>query len=215
MLEIRTSGGLSVNLDGEPVAAFESDKVRALLVYLVVESERAHRRETLAGLLWPDYPERSARTNLRNVLANLRQVIRDREATPPFLDISRQTIQFNRASDAWIDVTAFTDLAASKVPGREPVDQLEEAVELYNGAFLEGFSLADSPAFAEWMRLEQERLRGLVIKGLHDLLAYRLECGAYEAGLVHARRLLELDPWIEAAHRGAMTCLVHVGLNRS
>ena len=44
----------------------------ALLVYLAVESERPHRRESLVGLLWPDYAERSARANLRHSLANLR-----------------------------------------------------------------------------------------------------------------------------------------------
>ena len=54
MLEIRTFGGLSVELAGQPVGAFESDKVRALLAYLAAESERPHRRECLAGLFWPD-----------------------------------------------------------------------------------------------------------------------------------------------------------------
>ena len=103
-LEITTLGGQAIKREGEPVTAFESDKVRALLVYLAVESERPHRRERLAGLLWPDYPERSARREPARRLANLRSAIGDREATPPFLNISRQTIQFNTASDAWVDV---------------------------------------------------------------------------------------------------------------
>ncbi|MFN2217102.1 MAG: regulator, partial [Anaerolineae bacterium] len=74
-LSIRLLGPLQVTLDGEPVTGFESDKVRALLAYLAVEQGAPQRREKLAGMLWPDWPERSARTNLRRALANLRKAL--------------------------------------------------------------------------------------------------------------------------------------------
>ena len=64
-LEIRLIGAFEVTLDGQPMLGFESDRVCALLAYLAVESDRPHRREKLAGLLWPDLPEESARANLR------------------------------------------------------------------------------------------------------------------------------------------------------
>ena len=59
--------------------------------------------------------------------------------------------------------------------------------------------------------MEQERLRGLVVQALQDLVAYHLEAGAYEAALLHARRLLELDPLLEVAHRGVMLALAYSG----
>jgi DNA-binding SARP family transcriptional activator len=93
-LSLSLLGPFQATLGGEPVTGFASDKVRALLAYLAVEIEQPHRREKLAGLLWPDWTERSARANLRRALANLRQVIGDHRATPPFLHISRQTVQF-------------------------------------------------------------------------------------------------------------------------
>ena len=55
-LSISLLGTFQVILDGKQVTAFESDKVRALLAYLAVESDRPHRRETLACLLWPERP---------------------------------------------------------------------------------------------------------------------------------------------------------------
>ena len=56
-LSLSVLGPLQVLLDGTPVTTFESDKVCALLVYLAVEADRPHRRESLVGLLWPDCPE--------------------------------------------------------------------------------------------------------------------------------------------------------------
>ena len=103
-LEIYLFGSFHVTIDNRPLIDFESDKARALLAYLAVEEDRPHRREALAGLLWSDTPERIARTNLRSALANLRQVLQDHQAQQPFLEVTRQTIQFNRASDAWVDV---------------------------------------------------------------------------------------------------------------
>ena len=84
-LSISCLGGFQVTLDAWPVTDNKSNKVRALLAYLAVEAERSHRREVLAGLLWPDWPNRSALSNLRYALSNLRRVIGDRTAEPPNL----------------------------------------------------------------------------------------------------------------------------------
>jgi len=82
-LSLSLLGPFQASLDGEPVTDFESTKVRALLAYLAVEANRPHRRDVLAGLLWPDWPDRDALSNLRYALSNLRQVIGDRTAQPP------------------------------------------------------------------------------------------------------------------------------------
>ena len=97
-LDISLFGPIQVIAGGQPVNTFESDKVRALLAFLVVEADQPHRREKLATLLWPDMPDMTARGNLRHALANLRQVIGDHNADPPYLIINRKTIQFNTQS---------------------------------------------------------------------------------------------------------------------
>ena len=97
-------GCFHVSLDDRPVTDFKSNKARALLAYLAVEADRPHRREALAGLLWPDWPDRNALSNLRYALASLRRTLGDHTAEPPFLLITPHTIQFNPASDHWLDV---------------------------------------------------------------------------------------------------------------
>src|SRR5919201_1414970 len=112
-LSLALLGPLRITLDGQPVSGFAYNKARALLAYLAVEAERPHQRDGLVGLLWPELPDTAARTNLRQALANLREAIGDATATPPFLLITRDTIQFNQASDYELDVAAFSGLKAA------------------------------------------------------------------------------------------------------
>ena len=79
LLELLFLGPFQVSIDGKPVVAFASSKVRALLAYLSVEADRPHARESLAGLLWPDWPQRSAMNNLRYALADLRKNLADQD----------------------------------------------------------------------------------------------------------------------------------------
>src|SRR5262245_50491481 len=97
-LSLALLGPLQITLDGVPLRTFRSDKVRALLAYLAVEADRPHRRDALAGLLWPDQPDRAARHSLSQSLLNLRQVLGNGMADQPFLHITRETVQFQRAS---------------------------------------------------------------------------------------------------------------------
>ncbi len=91
------------------------------------------------------------------------------------------------------------------------MEQLQGAVDLYEGEFLAGFSLPDSPTFEEWVLLERGRLQRLVTGALRQLADGHIERGACDDALKQARRLVELDPLQEAAHRQVMLCLARGG----
>lgn len=203
-LTLSLLGPFQANLDGKPIAGFESDKVRALLAYLATESDQPHSRGKLAGLLWPERPDQDARSNLRYALSNLRRAIGDREATPPFLNVSRQTIEFNTKSDSSVDVVT---LAAHLEQPPSAVLDLEKAIALYRGDFLEGFFVADSVPFEEWMLLRREQLRRQLLAALHRLAAAHEARGDYTLALPYAYRQVELEPWEEKAHRQLMRLL--------
>ncbi len=218
-LSICLFGPLEVELDGEPVTGFVSDKARALLTYLAVEADRPHRREALAGLLWPEVSERSARGSLSTALGNIRQLIGDRahstdRGSPPFLDVSRQAIQLNRDSDARVDVNVFAELLQAETlrpPGQpsSPLtsQDLEEAIGLYRGSFLEGFSVPDSAPFEEWALLKREQLRRQVLSALQQLISHYERSDEVLRALPFAWRAVELDPWRGAAQRQLMHLL--------
>ncbi len=211
-LRISLLGPFQVSRGGLPISGFESDKARALLAYLVVEADRPHRREALAGLLWPDTPERTARTNLRSALANLRQVIRDHQATPPFFISTRQTIQFNLHSDYELDVKLFldglSDVEDSKgAQTNNQIATLKNAINLYRGEFLTGFYLRDAPLFEEWTFVNREALQRQALSGLHLLTSYYQELNNYDQALKHAQHQITLEPYQETAHQQVMWLL--------
>ncbi len=155
--------------------------------------------------MWPDYPDRSALTNLRSALANLRQTSGDHQAHPPFLLITRDTVQFNTASDYALDASTLQDLPHLSI------DQLEQAVATYRGSFLEGFSLADSAPSEEWVLYKRQQISRQMLDALQRLAAHFEECGDYKRAIAYARRRLELEPWDENAHCQLMRSLALSG----
>ena len=208
-------GAFQVSLGGEPITTFESNKVRGLLAYLAAEASRPQRREALATLLWPDWPQQSALRNLSYALADLRKNIGDRDAKPSYLLISRDTLQLNPESDIQVDLWDFNKLVNSGfVAGEESqtvIDDLKSAINLYQGRFLEGFSLTDSAPFEEWLAANREFYQRQMLQGLSKLAGMQEEHGEYEQGLVYARRQLELEPWREEAHQQVMRLLALSG----
>ena len=90
-LQLTLLGNVEICRDGAVVTGFRSSKAQALLCYLAVTA-RSHTRPALAGLLWGDMPEASARRNLTKALSNLRNLL------GPHLNITHQAIGFNRDS---------------------------------------------------------------------------------------------------------------------
>lgn len=218
-LDIHLFGGFQVHLDGQSLTQFESDKVRALLAYLAVETGCPHRRESLAALLWPNRPDPNARTNLRRALCDLRRVIADQDGCPPFLNICRQTISISSGATIWCDATTFDRLYHRlRDRMRQPLgcDRPSEqeavaAVALYQGSFLEGFFLHDSPVFDHWTRLVAERTRRQVSTILAILAHTCAQGDRLPQALPYARRRVELEPWNERAHRHLMHLLAQDG----
>ncbi|MBP1610046.1 MAG: transcriptional activator protein, partial [Acidobacteria bacterium] len=205
-LSISLLGHPLIKLNGSLVTGFGSDKVRALLVYLAVEADQPHSREKLAGLLWSDFPERSALNNVRYALSNLRKAIGDREAKPPYLHIAIDCLQFNRDSDCDLDVHTFTECVQTN-----DIEQLRQAVAFYRGDFLEGFAVDDSAPFEEWIVVKREQLQRKLVMALRRLADHHEVFGEYDLAQHFAWRLVELEPWQEVDHRQLMRILALSG----
>jgi predicted ATPase/DNA-binding SARP family transcriptional activator len=218
-LSITLFGSFQAALDGQPVTRFESSKVRALLAYLAVEADRPHSRDELIGLLWPDQPDSTARTNLRQALANLRLALDDRETTTVFISHTSDGIQFQPTSDHAIDVMIFSGLLSEcKAHSHRRIEscqscvhRLHQALELYRGDFLAHFLQSGSEAFEEWVLARREHWQQAALEALYDLAQHHELRGDYEQALRYARRQLALNAWREEAHWQVMRALALSG----
>ena len=210
-LKLRLLGTFEAVLDGKTLTGFDSDKSRALLAYLAVESHRAHRREVLCNLLWPNVAEASARQSLSQALSNLRKLLGDptRDSasasisspstggdTTRFILASRETVQFNPRSDFGLDVATLQSAAER--------GDLAQLLALPSSVFLEGFTLADAETFEEWQLLYRESLQHILIEALTRLAHENMGADQREWAIRAAQRQLDLDPWREEAHRQLM-----------
>ena len=70
---LRLLGPPHIELDGEPIH-IPRRKATALLAYLTL-TRRAHSRDSLATVLWPENDQRSARAELRRTLSLLNRTL--------------------------------------------------------------------------------------------------------------------------------------------
>jgi DNA-binding SARP family transcriptional activator len=180
----------------------ERHKAIALLAYLAAEN-RAHRRESLATLLWPDYPPKSAFSYLRRTLWELNKLL-----GKGWVEADRENIWLVRQPSLELDIETFKQLINQ--PGNL-LEALSEAVLLYRGEFLEGLILADTAPFEEWQYLQAESYLRDLRRLLEKLVLAYEDRGDYEQALPYAQRWLLLDWLDESANRAVMRQLAGMG----
>jgi DNA-binding SARP family transcriptional activator len=180
-----------------------------LLAYLLLQRNRMHRRELLAGLFWADQSQNQARRCLNSTLWRLRQILEPqgipRGTYLQSTDLGE--IGFNLASDYWLDVATFEAKAAPILSKpiqhtlAADVQTLENVLQLYTGELLEGF-------YDDWALRERERLRRLYLNSLAHLMYYYKFHQAFAESLTCGQQILDHDPLREEIHRDMM-CLYH------
>ena len=212
-------GGFRVELDGKPLTVFRTDKNRALLAYLALESEHSHRREALANLLWSDHNQSAARNSLRQAIYQLRQIIDLDSKIEPHLLITPNEVQFNEASDYWIDATEFKN-RLSTCQSHHPsslslnddiLKNIQFAIDLYQGEMLTGFTLPRCSEFTDWQIINQEIYHHEALTALTLLADYFEANHKYDQLITYTQRKIELEPWRESAYRRQMWALAMTG----
>lgn len=210
-LRIALLGPPLIDVSGQP---FEVDtrKATALLAFLAFSRQPA-RRDTLAGLLWPETSPERARATLRRTLSTLRSALGG-----SWLDTERDLVTLDTAR-AWIDVEELRRLVAGTLEHGHGANEtcprclepLQQAIELDRGPFLAGFGLRDSAAFDDWQQLAGDEVGREIASILDRLADASAQAGNPTQGIAYARRRLALDPLHEPAHRQLIRMLAEVG----
>ncbi|NJM60930.1 MAG: hypothetical protein HC849_13115 [Oscillatoriales cyanobacterium RU_3_3] len=91
-LNIKLLGGFCLSHAGRPVIGITTERLKALLAYLVLHRDIPQTRQRLAFQFWEDSTEVQARTNLRRELHHLRQGLPDADR---LLLADAKTLQWN------------------------------------------------------------------------------------------------------------------------
>ncbi len=206
MLEIFLLGEIKIRLHGTPVIQIRSQKEIALLAYLA-HSGQTHNREALADLLWEARSTKQSLSNLRTVLARLRQQVGDD------LIVTPKTVAVTHAVHEQMDTVRFQMMLAGMGKERTitAVNLLSQGLKLYSGEFMAGFSVPDAPRFDDWLVVEQERLRQIAMRGYRQLARWQEEQGAFADGVVTAQQWASWDPLDETAQQQLMRLLAYDG----
>ncbi|MFZ0543865.1 MAG: tetratricopeptide repeat protein [Candidatus Promineifilaceae bacterium] len=196
--DIRLLGTLSITDDGQPSLLLRSTKGCALLAYLIIHG-RSQSREQLADFLWDAGSTAESLRNLRVLLTRTRSLL-------PGLTISRTTLAYEPPIGVQIDYPAL--VAALNRPPEEL--QLAD-LTLYRGELMQGFYLEEAPRFQEWLTLERERLRRVVIDAHRHLCQSYATKQKWQQGLETAAHWLVVDDLDEEALRWRMQFLAATG----
>ena len=145
MLRFKTLGQVYLERDGTRVAGAASQPRRlALLAIIAAAGSRGVSRDRLIGLLWLDTDEEKARKGLNQALYALRHEIGNDDAISGTRDLVLAP-EFVKS-----DIAEFHAAFAT--------GDLERAVGVYEGQFLDGFHLPGAAEFERWLESERSGL---------------------------------------------------------
>ncbi|MEM7028052.1 MAG: tetratricopeptide repeat protein [Chloroflexota bacterium] len=211
-LAIHLFGPFQLKIDNQILPINMPDRSKALFSYLIAERDRAHSRQTLAGFMWPDLPKTKALNNLRYSLHVLRQALAEAGVASDCIHSARQTVQFDPEKATWLDVETFSHyIALSETPGEDRIRAWQNAVQHYQGEFLQDFDAAISAPFEEWVLMRREFYARSARKAFTGLATYFERRQAFDETIDYAQQLLTIEPWQEKAHRQIMRGLALTG----
>lgn len=193
-LEVHLLGQFNVLKDHEP-AEISSRPAQSLLAYLMLSAGTSHRREKLAGLLWPEANESNARSNLRHALWRLRKAIGDE-----YLITDKISIAFDAQAGYWLDAA----LLEGDYEEKRSTDDLLKIVSIYGGELLPGF-------YDDWVILERERYRALFESRVQHLLDGLVKEERWTSVLEWGERWIAMGHAPEPAYRALMFAYCGLG----
>ena len=193
MLEVRFLGKFEILNDGNPVA-ISSRPAQSLFAYLILSAGTSHRREKLAGLLWPDSLEETARDNLRHALWRMRKALpASQKPKTEYVLVDELSIAFNAGADYWFDAYEL-----EKGSENMSADELIAVLSNYQGELLPGF-------YDEWVMLQREHLYSVFEHHMARLVSLLQEEKRCLDILDWGERWIKLGQKPEPAYRALMS----------
>jgi DNA-binding SARP family transcriptional activator len=187
-IEARALGESSVLVNGRQIseAEWRSSRAKEIFFYMLY-CGAGQTKEQIIAALWPDLPPAKGTSNFHiNVYRARRAVF------PGIFTLEQGRYKLNPDLNIWFDVTEFEGLlkrAEDLPPDSEArATNLERAIQLYRGAFLEEF-------YSEWTQTHRRQLEDKYLKALSSLAGFYANKGRYEEAIALLQRFIAIDPY--------------------
>jgi DNA-binding SARP family transcriptional activator/tetratricopeptide (TPR) repeat protein len=169
----------------------------ALLAILAAAGEQGVPRDKLLLYLWPESDTRRARNSLHQTLYALRQQLGQDAVLAGIPNLQLNSARFT--SDLW-------DFDAALARG-----DIEEAITLYSGPFLDGFSLPELVEFEQWMEETRARIARRYADALESAAARATAQGHHRLAVERWQAVARLDPLSSRPALGLIRAFVAAG----
>ncbi|MEY8000030.1 BTAD domain-containing putative transcriptional regulator [Clostridium sp. Mt-5] len=187
-IDVKMFGNFEAAMDDKKVL-FPYNKAQALFCYLLINKECT--REKLAGLLWPEEEESTAKKNLRNAIYKIKKTFNLEVLISP----RKSTVMINPDINIQSDVITFL--------------KTENEIDLYKGAFLTGFYVKNAENFQDWLIQFRDHLQQIYINRLKEKISIENKNKNYAKIETYSRMLIKIDEFDEGAHRELMHSLIN------
>ena len=199
-----------------------TNKIKAMLAFLLCRRTRGVRKEALIDLLWPQQTDaRRANSSFHLALFCLRRALEpelEPGAESSYIKHRGERYRFAPEKPYWIDADAFiqcSDRAQALEQGGDPISAVDwwtRAVDLYGGRFMAGIdSRYTCSDYHDWCAPVCYHYEQLFLTAAMALARRYRAMGHHTLAIKRARDALRVEPALESAHRLLIQCLMETG----
>lgn len=188
-LHIKLFGELCLAANELPITGVNSERLQALLAYILLHRNAPQSRQQVAVQLWSDATDADAKANLRRRLHELKQLIPEADR---WLRIETKTVQWVQSEDCCFDVAQF-EAAIAQFKSDQQQQALEQSAQLYQGDLLPS-------CYDDWIVPYRDQLRQQAIASLDILISRLADQQQTHLAISYAQQLQRIDPLYEPAY---------------
>lgn len=198
MLQLKLLGGASLESSTGPVSGPAAQRRRlGVVIRLALAGSAGLTRDKLVGYLWPEADAERARHLLSDAIYRINQAV-----DVDLILTSHDQLRINPTAIT-CDALEFS-LALQQ-------GEVERAVALYRGPFLDGFFVSGAGELERWIEEERSRLAGEYARALESLALAASQAGDTALAVHHWRRLAAHDRYSSRIALGLVDALIASG----
>lgn len=202
MVHVNTLGVFAIRCNNNTMPVRLGSEANNLAAYLFSHPGAIFRRERLLEMFWGELTESRARKAMSNALWQIRSQVGvdDASADGTRLECDTAHITLTLGNDDFVDCRAFAEGISEALncdDAHSALDQLDQALRLYKGDFLE--HMCES-----WAVEKRERLQALFVRGMAVKIGALARQSRFEEAIECVHSVLVVDPLRETMHRKLM-----------